>query len=146
MSSFTKPLIVKFLDREDVIKWYQVWKWFKTYKWFELHEEFEFYMDWAKGIRQIIKVPKGFRTDFASIPRPLRVILSPIGRHGKAAVVHDYLCEYGDVTRKQADEVFLEAMGVLNVGWLKKKVMYRGVRAYSIASRAKAGYRRKNGL
>ncbi len=141
MSSFTKPLIVKFLDREDVIKWYQVWKWFKTYKWFELYEEFEFYMDWEEGIRQIITVPKGFRTDFASIPLPLRVILSPIGRHGKAAVLHDYLCEYGTMSRKDADRVFLEAMKVKDVGWIKKRVMYRGVRVYSVVSGAKAGYK-----
>ena len=102
MSSFTKPLIVKFLDR-DVVKWYKFWKWFKTYKWFELFEEFEFYMNWEDGIRQIFTVPKGFRTDFASIPKLFRIVLSPIGRHGKAAVIHDYLCEYGEVTRKQAD-------------------------------------------
>ncbi len=141
MSSFTKPLIVKFLDR-DKEKWFKFWKWFKTYKWFELHESFGFYWDKSETERILFTVPKGFQTDFASIPKPFRVILSPIGRHGKAAVLHDYLCEYGLISRKEVDMVFLEAMKVKDVGWLKRRFMYRGVRTFSVVTRAKAGYKR----
>lgn len=39
-----------------------------------------------------IAVPKGFVTDFASIPQGLWSLgLSPHGRYGRAAVIHDYL-------------------------------------------------------
>ncbi len=126
MSSFTKPLILKFLDKEPF---------------FELHEEFEFYMDWNSRRRTTFLIPKGFTTDFASIPKMFRMIVSPIGLHGKAAVLHDYLCEYGLISRKEVDKVFLEAMKTLGVGWLRRTVMYRSVRAFSIVTRARAGYK-----
>ena len=39
-----------------------------------------------------IVVPKGFVTDFASIPQPLWALgLSPHGQYSRAAIVHDYL-------------------------------------------------------
>ncbi|KKK70890.1 hypothetical protein LCGC14_2919420 [marine sediment metagenome] len=125
----TTPLILKFLDKA------------KDGKWFELYEEFEFYIDWTKTHRQTFTVPKSFKTDFASIPKVFRVILSTVGKHGKAAVLHDYLCEYGYLSRKKADLVLLEAMRVLGVGYIKRTIMYRAVRIYSIVSRAKAGYK-----
>lgn len=38
-----------------------------------------------------IVVPKGFVTDFASIPQPLWSLgLSPHGQYSRAAVIHDY--------------------------------------------------------
>ena len=44
-----------------------------------------------------ITVPAGYRTDFASIPRPMTrmvwSLLPPVGRSGKAAVIHDWLCD-----------------------------------------------------
>lgn len=126
MSSFTKPLILKFLN---------------VAPYFELFEEFAFYIDHTETVKETFTVPKGFRTDFASIPRSFKWLISPVGLHGKAAVLHDYLCEYGYMTRKEADEIFLEAMKVLGVGWLKRTVMYRAVRAFSIVTRAKAGYK-----
>ncbi len=126
MSSFTKPLILKFLDEAPF---------------FELHEEFEFFIDHTEEVKVTFTIPKGFRTDFASIPKAFRMIVSPIGLHGKAAVLHDYLCEYGYMTRKEADEIFLEAMKILGVGWVRRTIMYKAVRAYSIVSGAKAGYK-----
>lgn len=36
-------------------------------------------------------VPKGFVTDFASVPEILQGLIPPTGRYGKAAVIHDYL-------------------------------------------------------
>lgn len=38
-----------------------------------------------------IRVPKGFITDFASVPRILHSVLPKTGKYGKAAVLHDYL-------------------------------------------------------
>lgn len=79
-------------------------------------------------------VPVGIDTDFASIPRVFRRIISRTGRHDKAAVLHDYLCEYKIVSRKKADMIFLEAMETLKVNWFKRKIMYKAVRTYSIAT------------
>jgi hypothetical protein len=84
-----------------------------------------------EGSGQAIVVPKGFVTDFASIPRLSQVLIpKDIGR--RAAIVHDWLyatrgCK-GTFTRQQCDEIFLEAMQVLRVPWLVRRAMYRAVR------------------
>jgi hypothetical protein len=39
---------------------------------------------------KIVIVPKGFVTDFASIPRPFWSIVPTWGKYGPPAVVHDY--------------------------------------------------------
>ena len=110
MSSFTSPLVVEFLGKN---KW-------------RLSRTFEY----RRGPdNKAIRVPAGFTTDFASIPKMFWSILSPYGRWGKAAVVHDYLYYINkEYTRKQADKIFKEAMGVLGVNWLIKGTMYRAVR------------------
>lgn len=61
-------------------------------------------------VNDIITVPKGFKTDFASVLR-LPVIYLLFGDKAHApATVHDYLYNTGLVTRKVADDVFAEAM------------------------------------
>ena len=82
-----------------------------------------------KGSGKFIAVPKGFVTDWASVPRILHTVLPPRGRYSKAAVLHDFLYKthYQD-NRKACDKLFYEAMGVLGVKWWKKKMLYRGVR------------------
>lgn len=77
---------------------------------------------------RIISVPEGYRTDYASVPRILWNILPPTGRYTKAAVIHDYLYEYGECTREEADAVFLEAMEDLGVSYLVRHSMWLGVR------------------
>ena len=79
---------------------------------------------------EIIFVPAGFRTDFASIPHWAWPVMGhPAGKHGKAAVVHDFLYQSpGDYSRRRCDQVFLEGMKVLGVGWLKRTIMYSAVR------------------
>jgi len=60
-----------------------------------------------------IEVPKGFETDFASVPR-LPIIFELWGnRAHRAAVLHDYLYRIDAVpavTKIQADRVFFEGM------------------------------------
>lgn len=75
-----------------------------------------------------IVVPKGFKTDFASIPRGLWNILPPIGSYDKAAVLHDFLYQTNGVTRKQADDVLLEAMTVSGTSKWVRWAIYSGVR------------------
>jgi hypothetical protein len=77
---------------------------------------------------EILTVPVGFETDFASIPRFLWAIYPPAGKWGKAAVVHDWLYASGDRTRLECDEIFKDAMEILGVPWLRRQVMYRAVR------------------
>lgn len=115
MSSFTKPLILKFLDeRKDLFR-------------FELVEAFEYHVGGLDS-GDVITVPAGFRTDFASVPRVLWTIVPPVGLYGKAAVVHDYLYILQDRTRLEADRIFLEAMEVLGVPKIQRTLMYQAVR------------------
>jgi hypothetical protein len=44
------------------------------------------------GERDIIKIPAGFRTDLASVPRLFWAVLPPQGAYERAAVAHDFLC------------------------------------------------------
>lgn len=79
-----------------------------------------------------IRVPPGFVTDLASVPRFFWRILPPFGRYTAASVVHDYLCvtaaDSVRVTYEYADRIFLEAMEALHVPRWKRWVMYRAVR------------------
>jgi hypothetical protein len=77
-----------------------------------------------------VTVPSGFRTDLASIPRPLWNILPPIGRYDRAAVVHDLLYQRrtAGVDRGLADVVLREAMEVCGVGAWTRRAIYWGVR------------------
>src|SRR3989304_24949 len=107
MSSFTDVLRMDFLDDELEAKP------------FKIVLPFTYYIDKLGGDLKV-EIPPGFRTDFASVPGLFHSIVSPLGLYGKAAVVHDYLCEYktawkrvGEswqlytVSRKEADEIFL---------------------------------------
>ena len=77
----------------------------------------------------LIIVPKGFETDFASIPKWIpRWLFDPAGRHRAAAVVHDYLVRLEGFDRKLADLIFLEAMELLEVKKWRRKLMYYAVR------------------
>lgn len=77
-----------------------------------------------------ITVPRGFVTDFASIPRAFWAAdLSPNGRYSKAAIVHDYLYWTQACSREQADNLLDIAMQESNVGYLQRNTIYWGVRA-----------------
>ena len=128
MSSFTSPLFVEEIGGGN-------WR---------IAQEF----DYAVGTEDsgiVIGVPAGFVTDFASIPQVLWNILPPVGKYGKAAVIHDYLyCSGGRVitvpqagralklyySREQCDDIFREAMEVLGVGRIKRNLMWLAVRAF----------------
>jgi hypothetical protein len=75
-----------------------------------------------------ITVPAGFQTDFASVPRlPLIFVLMGDTNH-RAAVIHDYLYSTKEVSRKEADSIFVEAMeGPKSI---QSRLMYLGVRLF----------------
>ena len=78
----------------------------------------------------VITVPKGFVTDFASIPRALWSFgLSPNGTYSKAAIVHDYLYWIQRCTRLQADNILDIAMKEAKVEPITRTAIYEGVRA-----------------
>jgi len=77
----------------------------------------------------VIDVPIGFITDFASIPRLLRPIITGNDNTKMPAVIHDYLYRKGIGGRKDADKIFLMAMGENGVPWWKRRMAYTGVRA-----------------
>lgn len=57
-----------------------------------------------------ITVPAGFVHDRASVPPVLRSVMSTHGKHGKAAIVHDYLYWSQTCDQKQADNLMYIAM------------------------------------
>ena len=94
----------------------------------ELQEEFVYYVGSTLS-GEVVFVPRGFKTDFASIPKIFwSIIGGPTGKYTNAAVVHDYLYVKGTYTRKRTDQIFLEAMKGLKVSWWKRKAMYFAVR------------------
>lgn len=100
---------------------------------------FRYQSDEAK---QIITVPIGFYTDFASVPRfPLIYALLGDTAH-EPAVVHDWLYYSAIVNREMADNVLYEAMTVFGVEDWRRDMIYEGVRAggwYAWDQHRKAG-------
>lgn len=78
-----------------------------------------------------ITVPKGFKTDFASIPR-LPFIFWFLGDRGhEAAVVHDYIYARALVDRKTADGIFREALhNICGMNSFLCTIYYLGVRIF----------------
>ncbi len=83
----------------------------------------------AKFDRMLI-VKSGFVTDFASVPRVPGAYLLFAGIGESAAVVHDALYSSGDVSRKAADEIFLEALEASGVSAWRRRPMFWAVRAF----------------
>jgi hypothetical protein len=91
--------------------------------------EFVLLQDYSFEVEGLtINIQKGYRTDFATVPRFLWSVLPPIGRHNPAALVHDFLYDYQIGTRKNADKIFLKLMLQYQVPPVAAYVMYWGVR------------------
>jgi len=112
MSSFTDPLNVE-IQADGVCG--------------KLLTEFEYHVG-CEASPDIIKVPAGFVTDFASTPWGTWNIFPKLGRYSKAAVVHDYLYQSKLRSRAMADLIFKEAMGVLCVPAWQSTLMWLAVR------------------
>jgi hypothetical protein len=78
----------------------------------------------------VFLVPRGYETDFASIPPSSRWLIEPFGNHAEAAVVHDWLYAVGEEgKREEADKVFRYAMKEQGVNLVKRNTMFAAVRA-----------------
>lgn len=92
--------------------------------------ELVFPLEYESDILGHIHVPEGFITDFASVPRLPGAYWLTGGKATKAAVIHDYLYRTKICTRKQADDVFLEAMKATSQSWWRRSLMWAGVRLF----------------
>lgn len=79
---------------------------------------------------EVIRVPKGFETDFASIPYAASAIIDPMGDNMEGAVIHDYLYAVGEPgQREKADTILLDALEQHHVDPFRRKIIYETVRA-----------------
>lgn len=105
-------------------------------------KDFIYYLDDSK--MSTVKVPRGYLTDGATVPRAFWSLVPPWGKYGQACVLHDYLCEYpfyddGQhrviIERKEVDQIFNEAMQILQVPETTRRLMIGAVNTYRIVSR-----------
>jgi hypothetical protein len=101
--------------------------------------EKEFTVEYGPGLR--VTVPKGYVTNFGTIPRWAYWWISPT-ELGVPAVVHDYMC--GEVFDKNqmkwskqysrwlADAMLYESMRSLNIGTARRVSVFLAVRAYAL--------------
>ncbi len=144
MSSFTSELIVSPISGRK-------WKLKRSFK----------YRVGSQYSKDVISVPAGFVTDFAStdilqwvaviltviyaglswfFPIPVwlgtvfliiilaGLLITPYGKPGKAAVLHDYLYHTKQVSRAMADLILFEAMLVNKTKPWKAWLIYEGVK------------------
>ena len=108
---FPKPLVMRKID-------HMLW---------EIWEDFLYYVGDINN-NDLITVPKGFKTDLASVPRIFWTIFPTDGRYVYASTVHDFLYSVQTRTRKEADHIFLEAMQEIGVNLLTRRTMWLAVR------------------
>lgn len=134
MSQFTKSLVVTPLA--DGNTWV-------------LREEFAYYVGRNPG-DNLVTVPRGFVTDFATVPAFLRWYVNNWGMHGNAAVIHDWL--YWEQTarsgynREEADQILLDGMVVLGVGSLRRNLIFWAVRLFGWWAWRRNRWDRKDGF
>ena len=89
-----------------------------------------------------VVVASGFRTDLASVPRPLWWLLQPAGQpQVLAAIVHDWLYRKplsrppGARTKREVDREFRSMMVAVGTPWLRRWAMWAAVRCAVKAGR-----------
>jgi len=92
-----------------------------------LDEDFIYQSDVAD---RKITAPKGFQTDFASVPRLPIVFWLAGDTSTEAAVIHDWLYTSKIVPRRTADAVLREAGKVSGVPAWRRWMIWAGVRAF----------------
>jgi hypothetical protein len=85
----------------------------------------------------IIEVEIGFESDFASIPRPLWIVIPPRGKYNRPAFVHDKLYRDAPIdpltgkrcTQARADSILREACENCDDRFTQRWAIYLGLRA-----------------
>lgn len=93
----------------------------------KLDKPLHFFSEKAK---KIIAIPRGYITDFASVPRIPLLYLAIGGTCNEPAVVHDYLYSVHLVNRATADAVLLEACKAIGIAKWRRYLVYFGVRLF----------------
>ena len=98
-----------------------------------------------QGRRDRFVVPAGFRTDFASVPRPVTWLVPRFGAYTLAAILHDWMVTEGlrtrVVTSREADGIFRRVMRESRVPVLRRWIMWAGVRWGALADdRRRSGW------
>lgn len=77
-----------------------------------------------------IIIPKGYVTDFYTIPKWAQKIWPKDLDPKHPAVLHDYLYTnyFMQLPRLKADQLFLHAMKQMDVPWLQRSLFYKAVR------------------
>lgn len=105
------------------------------------------------GRDDMIVVPAGFETDFASVPRSLQWLAPSTGKYTLAAILHDYLCSgmvggyvpvptgpgpldpWTLISAREADGLFRRVMREEGVGPVQRWLLWSGVRIGAIRNR-----------
>ena len=111
--------------------------------------------DWKYNINgEEYVIPAGFQFDGASIPKFLRTFFSPVGVLLIGGLVHDYAYKYktllkknkkstmGDMTQKQADEIFRDINIIVNGFYVMNYLSYYSLRLGGFL--AWNGHRKRN--
>jgi hypothetical protein len=81
--------------------------------------------------KRFLEIPKGFVTDFASVPKIFWSAIAPIGHYNLASLIHDYHYTYHTTTRKFADKEFLMWLNFLTPKKkIRNKIMYIAIRLF----------------
>lgn len=88
---------------------------------------------------ELIEVPSGFLTNYASIKSLHNAILFPLyalvsGYGNYASTIHDYLYSEKKRSRKECDIIFYEALRAEGIARWRAYLMYLGVRIGGIKS------------
>lgn len=82
-----------------------------------------------------VKVPAGFVTDLASVPRAFWWLIAPMELSAVAPIIHDYLYQTGGdggrYSRKSADQMFLTIMARESVPVWRRLSAYVAVRWFA---------------
>lgn len=74
-----------------------------------------------------IVIPRGFVTDFASVPSVFHSLIGPRGRHSRAALIHDYLYWTQRCSRQQSDNIMRLVMEASGVEWKDRTAIFKAV-------------------
>lgn len=77
--------------------------------------------------------PAGFVTDFASVPAMVQWLIPSYGKYALAAIIHDWYCVLlakgrSPIESRDVDGIFRRIMRELEVPFLRRWVMWTGVR------------------
>lgn len=95
------------------------------YDWWEVAEPFTFSFG-----GELITIPAGYTSDFASVPRLLWWLIPPHGMSAEASIIHDFLYDNRIGNRDDVDMFFFACLLEVVPIW-QAKLMYRIVRTFA---------------